>query len=75
MPSWHGAQLSTGTILPLPVFIYTVHISVVEAGRPGVTPIGGEGGAKDVLFSISIQTGPGAHPASYTMGTGSPSWG
>ena len=22
-------------------------------------------------FSVSVQTGPGAHPASYTMGTGS----
>jgi len=22
-------------------------------------------------FSASVQTGPGAHPASYTMGTGS----
>jgi len=26
-------------------------------------------------FSTSIQTGPGAHPASYTMGTGSLSLG
>jgi len=26
-------------------------------------------------FSASIQTGPGSHPASYTMGTGSLSWG
>jgi hypothetical protein len=24
-----------------------------------------------VKFSASVQTGPGAHPASYTMGTGS----
>jgi hypothetical protein len=27
--------------------------------------------AKDFLFSISVQTGPRAHPGSYTMGTGS----
>jgi len=26
-----------------------------------------------VRFSVSIQTGPGTHPASYTMGTGSSS--
>ena len=26
-------------------------------------------------FSVPVHTGPGAHPASYTMGTGSLSWG
>jgi len=30
----------------------------------GSNPVGGE-------FSAPVQTGPGAHPASYTMGTGS----
>jgi hypothetical protein len=30
----------------------------------GSNPGGGE-------FSLTVQTGPGAHPASYTMGTGS----
>ena len=30
----------------------------------GSNPVGGR-------FSATVQTGPGAHPASYTMGTGS----
>ena len=25
----------------------------------------------EIFFFVSVQTGPGAHPASYTMGTGS----
>jgi len=35
-------------------------------GLPGGLTLGGGGG---VGFSIPVQTGPGAHPASYTMGT------
>jgi len=35
----------------------------------GSNPSGWEGGG--ATFSELIQTGPGAHPASYTMGTGS----
>ena len=31
---------------------------------PGIPPVGAR-------FSAPVQTGPGAHPASYTMGTGS----
>ena len=34
-------------------------------GGPGIESGGG------ARFSASVQTGPGAHPASYTMGTGS----
>jgi hypothetical protein len=30
-------------------------------------------GAKDFSCSLCVQTGSGAHPASYTMGTGGPS--
>jgi hypothetical protein len=30
-------------------------------------------GAKDFSFSLCVQTGSGAHPASCTMGTGGPS--
>jgi len=29
----------------------------------------------EARFSAPVQTGPGAHPASYTRGTGSLSWG
>jgi hypothetical protein len=29
-------------------------------------------GAKDFSSSLCVQTGSGAHPASYTMGTGGP---
>ena len=36
----------------------------LQAGRSGYrTPVG-------MRFSASVQTGPGAHPASYTVGTG-----
>jgi hypothetical protein len=39
------------------------------AGRSGDRiPVG-------TRFSAAVQTGPGAHPASCTMGTGSLSWG
>jgi len=36
----------------------------LRAGRPGGS---NPGGGRD--FSALVQTGPGAHPASYTMGT------
>jgi hypothetical protein len=29
-------------------------------------------GAKDISSNLCVQTGSGAHPASYTMGTGGP---
>ena len=37
----------------------------LRAGRSGV------GIPVEAIFSARVQTGPGAHPASYTMGTGS----
>ena len=37
---------------------------------PGSNP-GGVGGRGGVRFSAPVQNGPGAHPASYTTGTGS----
>jgi len=37
--------------------------------RPGIESRWG------ARFSPPVQTGPGTHPASYTMGTGSLSWG
>jgi hypothetical protein len=41
----------------------------LRTGRPGDRiPVGGW------EFSLSVHTGPGDHPASYTMGTGFP-WG
>jgi hypothetical protein len=43
----------------------------LRAGRPGdrgSIP----GGAKDFSFNLCVQTGSGAHPASFTMGTWGP---
>ena len=40
-------------------------IATLRAGRSGCRiPVGAR-------FSVSVQTGPGTHPASYTLGTGS----
>ena len=48
--------------------------SVAVASRNGLDGLGIESrwGAR---FSSSVQTAPGVHPASYTMGIGSLSWG
>ena len=42
--------------------------TTLQAGRSGVRiPVGGR-------FFAAVQTGPGAHPASYTMSTRNISW-
>jgi len=53
-------------------FSWSLDSSVGTATRYGLVGLGIEfrlGGG--VRFSAPVQTGPGAHPASYTMGTGS----
>ena len=55
--------MGIGGSLILSVCIIVFLILYIESGR---------GGAR---FSAPVQTCPGAHPASCTMGTGSLSWG
>ena len=47
-------------------------VSIATALRAGRS---GDGIPMGARFSAPVQTGPGAHPASHTMGTGSFTWG
>jgi hypothetical protein len=73
-----GTNGLKGKILKFTEYIYTITIYLIFVGRVSVisiaTPYGLDGpGSKPVgaRFSAPVQTGPGAYPASYTMGTGS----
>ena len=73
--------------LPVDVLFYKRPLPVIEIGSCSVTVIGpissvsiatrygldnpGIESRWEARFSAPVQTGPGAHPASYTMGTGS----
>jgi hypothetical protein len=65
-------------------FMINIIISVNSEPGSSVSIVSGNGldkraievrspaGAEDFSFSLSVQTGSGAHPASCTMGTGGP---
>jgi len=68
--SWRGAQLSTGTTLPLQPYLGSRGSSVsvvteLRGGRSGFPP-----GAGIFSFRSRVQTVLGAHTASSPMGTG-----
>jgi hypothetical protein len=64
MPSWCDMYLTTGVIVP---FTY-IYVHIMGWMVRGLNPDGAR-------FSAPVRTGPGVHPASYTMGTGSHSLG
>jgi hypothetical protein len=63
--SWRSAKLSADALLPYGPGYLSRYSDSLWAGRSGDRmPVG-------ACFSLHVQTDPGAHPASCTMGTGS----
>jgi hypothetical protein len=76
---WHipakcRTQEFRDTSLPKNMTCLHVFMLFVNVGRDSDSLRAGRSGDRipvEVRFSALVQTGPGAHPASYTMGTGS----
>jgi len=75
--TWHWALIQSFTLLFVPCVLLSICLNIVGRDcwvsvvtRYGLGGVGIESrwGAR---FSAPIQTGPGTHPASYTVGTGS----
>jgi hypothetical protein len=71
----HEQKLSIIIIIII-IIITTIVVVVVVVGRDSVVGIATRYGLDDRIpvgarFSTPVQTGPGSHPASYTIGTGS----
>ena len=68
------------TIRPMWKFPLPLHYLVGRDSSVGIATAlragrSGDGIPMGARFSAPVQTGPGAHPASHTMGTGSFTWG